>query len=86
MRLVGMNDHDLAAAAGLQRAALVEGLRTPQGQADGVGLVAMQIVGMAAEPRREAREPGLRFVEADLVNPHAQTFKTAALRCPIWGQ
>ena len=86
MRLVGMNDHDLPAAAGLERAAIVEGLRAPQGEADGVGLVAVQIVGVAAESRCQARQPGQRFVEADLVNAHAQTFKTGALRCPIWGQ
>ncbi len=84
MRLVGMNDHDLPAAAGLQRAAIVERLRAPQGEADGIGLVAVQIVGMAAEPRRQALQRGLRLVEADLVEAHAQTFKTAFLPCPIW--
>ena len=86
MRLVGMDHHDLPAAAGLQRAAIVEGLRAPQGQADGIGLVAMQVVGVAAESRGQALQPGLRFVEADLVEAHAQTFKTGALRCPIWGR
>ena len=84
MRLVGMDDHDLPAATGLERAAVVEGLRAPQGEADGVGLVAVQVVGMAAEARGQARQPGLRFVEADLVGAHAQTFKTSVQQCPIW--
>jgi hypothetical protein len=39
---------------------------------------------MAAEPRRQALQRGLRLVEADLVEAHAQTFKTAFLPCPIW--
>ena len=67
MRLVGMQHHDLAAAAGPQRAAIVEGLGAPQGQADAVGLVAMGVVGMAAEARRQALHARARLVEADLV-------------------
>ena len=86
MRLVGMDDHDLPAAAGLQLAAIVEGLRAPQGESDGIGFVAVQIIGMAAEARGQAHEPGLRFVEADLVEAHAQTFKTVVRQCPIWGR
>ena len=64
----------------------MEGLRAPQSEADGIGLVAVQIVGVAAEARRQARQPGLRFVEADLVGAHAQTFKTRMQQCPIWGR
>ena len=84
MRLVGMDHHDLAAAAGAQLPAIVERLGAPQGQPDGIGLVAVQVVGMAAEPRRQALQRGLRLVEADLVEAHAQTFKTAFPPCPIW--
>lgn len=85
MRFVGMDHHDLAAAAGLQGAAIVEGLRAPQGEADAIGLVAMQVVGVAAEARRQPGQAGRGFVEADLVGGgHAQTFKTAGSLCPIW--
>ena len=67
MGLVGMDHHDLAGAAGAQLAAIVEGLRAPQGQADRIGLVAVQVVGMAAEPRRQALQAGAGLLEADLV-------------------
>jgi hypothetical protein len=67
------------AAAGAQHAAIVEGLRAPQRQADGIGLVAVQVEGVAAEARDEALQAGLGLVEADLVDVHAQTFKTVVL-------
>ena len=86
MRLVGMDHHDLAAPAGAQAPAIVEGLRAPQGQPDRIGFVAVQVVGMAAEPRTEALQAGIRLLEADLVGrAHAQTFKTVAPSCMIWG-
>ncbi len=91
MGLVGMDHHDLAAAAGAQRTAIVERLRPPQGQADGISLVAMQVVGMSAKARRQALQAGARLLAADLVGPHhiglghAQTFKTVWLSCTIWG-
>jgi hypothetical protein len=59
-----MDDHDLAAAAGLQGAAIVERLRAPQGEANGIGFVAMQVIGMAAEPRRQALQAGVRLVRS----------------------
>ena len=84
MRLVRMDHHDLAGRAGAQVAAIVEGLRAPQGQADGVGLVAMQVVGMAAEARRQPLQAAVAVVDLDMVlRGHAQTFKTVAPSCPI---
>lgn len=85
VRLVGMQHHDLAAAAGPKGAAIVEGLSAPKGQADAIGLVAMGVVGMAAETRRQALNTRAWFVEADEVVHHAQTFKTSPVSMPDMG-
>src|SRR3954447_579709 len=85
MRLVGMDHHHLAGGAGLQAAAIVERLRTPDRQADGIGLVAVQVVGMAAEARRQPLQL-VGSVEVDVVlRSHAQTFKTMKVILPDMG-
>jgi hypothetical protein len=48
-----MDHHDLPGAAGPHPAAILERLGAPQSQADGIGLVAVQVEGMAAEARGE---------------------------------
>ena len=67
MRLVGMDDHDLPGAAGAQFATIVEGLRAPQSEADGIGLMAVQIVGMAAKARAQALQARVWRIEANPV-------------------
>jgi len=87
VRLVGVDHHDLPGGAGPQAAAVVERLRAPHGQADGIGLVAMQVVGMPAESRGEALQAAFGLVEIDVVlRSHAQTFKTVDPSCPIWSR
>ena len=83
--LVGMKHHDLSGPACRPRAAIVEGLDAAERQSHAIGLVAVQVVGVTAETRRQALQAGVRFVEADLVRrAHAQTFKTVGPRCLIW--
>ena len=78
-----MQDQHLPRPAGPQAAAIVELLHTVEGEADPVGLVPMQVVGVAAEARFEALQAGRRTVEAKLVGVHARMFKTMETPCPI---
>ena len=67
MGLVGVDDHDLASPAGAQAATVMERLGAPDRQADCIGLVPVQIVGMTAETGAEALQASLGLVEADPV-------------------
>ena len=68
MRLVGMDHHHLAGRAGPEVAAIVERLGAPQGQADGVGLVAVQVVGMAAEARGQPLQAAVAGIDLDTID------------------
>jgi len=85
MGLVGMQHHDLAGPAGAQRAAIVERLSAPQRDAHRISLVAVDVVGVAAEPRGQPLQAGAGLVKSDQVGGHARTFKTAGPACLIWG-
>ena len=68
----------------------MEGLRAPQSEAHGIGLVPVQGVGVTAEPRGQALQAGLAVIDVDLIRHGrngliAQTFKTEGPSCPIWG-
>jgi hypothetical protein len=84
MRLVGMDHHDLTCAAGAESAAIVEGLRAGQGESDRIGFVTMQIVGVAAEARRQALQAGVGVVETDAVcrGPHRTNVQDFAANMP----
>jgi hypothetical protein len=79
-----MQDHDLAGAARPLCAPVVKDLHAAKRQSDGVGFVAMQVVGMPAKARVQPLQAAMRFVEANLVRRiHAQTFKTDRPTCLI---
>ncbi len=62
----------------------MELLHAVEGEADAVGFVPVQVVGVAAEPRRQSLKTVGRLVEAYLVGGHARMFKTVAPACLIW--
>jgi len=91
MHLVGVDYHAFVADADPVAAAIAEGLRARQRVTDGIGFVAVRIIGMAAEARDKALQALGRFVGGDEVLDHprlirgsqdcnvvglAQTFKT----------
>ena len=84
MRLVGVKDQHLARPAGPQATAIVELLHAVEREPDPVGLVTVQVVGVAAEARLQPLQAGRRSVEADLVGVHARMFKTIGAACLIW--
>ena len=83
MRLVRMQHQDLPRPARAQAAAIVELLDAIEGEADPVGLVPVQVVGMAAESPLEALQAGGRSVEADLVERAYESATDRLLRLGI---
>lgn len=67
VRFVGMKHHDLAGPAGPECSAIVERLRAEKGETHAIGLMSVQVVGMAAEPSQQSLQPFARRVEVNFV-------------------
>ena len=85
MGFVRMQHHGLAGAAGAHRAAIMELLHAIERHADRIAIVAVRIVGMAVEARRQPAHAGAGLVlpEEVLQLGHAQTFKTVGAEPPL---
>ena len=72
-------------SAGAHPAAISELLHAIEGHAERVAIVAMRIVGMAMEARRQPAEAGAGLVlpQEILQLGHAQTFKTVGTGLPL---
>jgi hypothetical protein len=78
VKLIGMEDHDLARHAHFSFAAVVESLDTACRQANGIGVVTVPVVGRAVEPGFQIFDPILRSGAAQPIAREftARSFKT----------
>ena len=77
MDLVGMQDDGVATEAVAPGAAIIEGLHARQRQAEGIGVVAVRIIGVAPEERLHALDAIRTGTEPDpVLLRSARSFKT----------